>query len=539
MGSHEHELPLLDYLTDPHRLAALLPSSRGTNFGCYPLPNLLAVNVVIVGLLGNGVAASLREDPQAKSLGERFRARTRPACPRRCYPNSIIHGGLTCSSPTSTTSSAPACGDAGQDRRTALREVGGRGATFPAHELFAEFAKLGLLGLEYDPAYGGEGADHWFTVIACEEFGRLPGNGIPDGLQRAGEHGHPSLHAHGSDELKREFLAPAIAGEQICSIAVTEPDAGFGRRGHPYPGRARRWRLADQRRQNLYHQRRAGRLAVPARAHLRRGRLSGHEPGDRARPKVPGLTVSRSLKKLGNWCSDTAELTFDRVRVPVRNTIGEIGRGFQQQMEQFQKERISAVYQAVGQMETAIERTVDYLRTRPAFGGKLIDNQYLQYNLAELACEVDALKLLRALVRRDDRRRCRRHPPHQQREIVGRKVDSPGRRHLHAVSRRHGLHGRDVDVPVLPGLPAAVDRRRRRRGHAAGAGARRHQQGILQRHQRIPESSPHDDRHRITSPADGANANECDWRRTTTAISRGSRSPIRRRRMRWRPRIAS
>ena len=97
---------------------------------------------------------------------------------------------------------------------------------FPAHELFPEFAKLGLLGLEYDPAYGGEGADHWFTVIACEEFGRLAGNGIPMAYNVQASMATPSLHAHGSDQLKREFLAPAIAGEQICAIAVTEPDAG-------------------------------------------------------------------------------------------------------------------------------------------------------------------------------------------------------------------------------------------------------------------------------------------------------------------------
>ncbi len=261
----------------------------------------------------------------------------------------------------------------------------------PAHQVFKEFAKLGLLGLEYDPAYGGEGADHWFTVIACEEFGRLPCNGVPMAYNVQANMATPSLHAHGSDQLKREYLAPAIAGEQICSIAVTEPDAGSDVAGI----RTRAERDG------------ADWLISGAKTYLTNGVQgdwmcllvrTSDEGGHRGMSQVvvpadsPGLTVSRSLKKLGNWCSDTAELTFDRVRVPVRNTIGEIGRGFQQQMEQFQTERISAVYQAVGQMETAIERTVDYLSERPAFGGKLIDNQYLQYNLAELACEVDSLK---------------------------------------------------------------------------------------------------------------------------------------------------
>jgi hypothetical protein len=84
----ERHLPLLDYLTDPHRLAELFPDFRGLEVRVYPLPNLLAVNVVIVGLLGNGVAASLREDPQAKSLGERFRA-VRAAVPAALLPELI------------------------------------------------------------------------------------------------------------------------------------------------------------------------------------------------------------------------------------------------------------------------------------------------------------------------------------------------------------------------------------------------------------------------------------------------------------------
>ncbi len=86
--SHEHELPLLDYLTDPHRLATLLPEFARHELRVHPLPNLLAVNVVIVGLLGDGVAAALREDPQAKSLGERFRA-VRAAVPARLLPDLV------------------------------------------------------------------------------------------------------------------------------------------------------------------------------------------------------------------------------------------------------------------------------------------------------------------------------------------------------------------------------------------------------------------------------------------------------------------
>jgi citronellyl-CoA dehydrogenase len=95
---------------------------------------------------------------------------------------------------------------------------------------------------------------------------------------------------------------------------------------------------------------------------------------------------------MGNWSSDTAELSFVDARVPVANTIGEIGQGFRQQMSQFQNERMIAAYVAVGAMEEALQRTAAYLRQRQAFGRPLIDNQYLQFRLAELAAELDLLR---------------------------------------------------------------------------------------------------------------------------------------------------
>jgi citronellyl-CoA dehydrogenase len=107
---------------------------------------------------------------------------------------------------------------------------------------------------------------------------------------------------------------------------------------------------------------------------------------------TPGFTVSRRLDKLGNRCSDTAELVFEDCRVPVENTIGEVGRGFQQQMAQFQDERLIGCYMSVAGMDRALRRTVDYLQQREAFGKPLMANQYLQYRLAELFAEVDLLR---------------------------------------------------------------------------------------------------------------------------------------------------
>src|SRR4029453_16704755 len=97
---------------------------------------------------------------------------------------------------------------------------------FPAHELFAKLAKLGALGLEYDPEYGGGGADHLFTVVLCEELGRIDAGGPPMGIGVQIMRAPPSLHEFGTHEQKQRFLVPALRGEAVCSIAVTEPGAG-------------------------------------------------------------------------------------------------------------------------------------------------------------------------------------------------------------------------------------------------------------------------------------------------------------------------
>jgi citronellyl-CoA dehydrogenase len=107
---------------------------------------------------------------------------------------------------------------------------------------------------------------------------------------------------------------------------------------------------------------------------------------------TPGFAVSRKLSKLGNHSSDTAELSFTDMRVPVTNTIGEPGRGFQMQMEQFQIERLMGAYSATASAEIALRRTVEYLRVRHAFGKPLLANQALKFRLAELLAEVDLLK---------------------------------------------------------------------------------------------------------------------------------------------------
>jgi citronellyl-CoA dehydrogenase len=262
---------------------------------------------------------------------------------------------------------------------------------FPAHSLFPKLGEAGLLGLEYDPEFGGQGADHSYTAVLGEELGRVGCNGVPMAISVQTDMATPSLHRFGTDALKRRYLVPACRGEMVASIAVTEPDAGSDvasirtravREGEEW--------VVNGTKLYITNGTQADWLCLLVRTSDEggpRGMTQLVFPTDTA-----GFSVSRKLQKLGNWSSDTAELSFDDCRVPVANTIGEAGRGFQQQMQQFQNERMIAAYIAVGAMDRAIERTASYLRERQAFGGPLLDNQYVQFALAELVAEVDLLR---------------------------------------------------------------------------------------------------------------------------------------------------
>ncbi len=262
---------------------------------------------------------------------------------------------------------------------------------FPAHDVFAKLGALGVLGLEYAPELGGAGVDHTYKVVLGEELGRIPCGGVSMAITVQLDMATPSLARHGSPDLQARYLAPAIRGEHVAAIAVTEPDAGSDVAG--LRTRARRdgdeW-VVNGTKLYITNGVQADWLCLLVR--------TSNEGGYQGMSQIvfptdtPGFSVSRKLDKLGNRSSDTAELSFVDARVPVANTIGEIGRGFQQQMEQFEYERLIASYVAVGQMQCALERTREYLRERHAFGRPLLANQHLQYLWAELAAELDLLR---------------------------------------------------------------------------------------------------------------------------------------------------
>lgn len=263
--------------------------------------------------------------------------------------------------------------------------------SMPLHDLFRSMAKLGFLGLEYEEEYGGQGADHLFTLVLAEEIGRADHGSIGMALGVQVDMATPSLAEFGTPEQKERFLRPAMLGEAVASIAVTEPDAGSDVAGI----RTRAVKDGDEwvingSKMYITNSLHADWLCLLAR--------TSDEGGYAGMSQIivptsaPGFEVSRKLDKLGMRASDTGLLSFTDCRVLVANTLGTEGKGFQQQMAQFVQERMWANYSSVGGMDRALERTKDYLLQRPAFGQPLMANQYLQYRLAELAAEVDLLR---------------------------------------------------------------------------------------------------------------------------------------------------
>lgn len=262
----------------------------------------------------------------------------------------------------------------------------------PLHEVFAAMGSLGMLGLGYEPAFGGQPADQLFTLILGEEIGRANHGAIGMALGVQVDMATPSLARYGSDELKETYLRPALAGEAVASIAVSEPDAGSDVANI----RTKAIRDGDEwvisgSKMWITNALQADWLCLLVR--------TSDEGGFAGMSQVvfptstPGFTISKKLDKLGMRASDTGLLSFEECRVPVSNTIGEVGRGFQQQMSQFVVERMWASYSAVGSCERALERTADYLKERTVFGEPLLAKQHVQFMLAEVAAEVDMLRV--------------------------------------------------------------------------------------------------------------------------------------------------
>ncbi|MEZ4316190.1 MAG: acyl-CoA dehydrogenase family protein [Myxococcota bacterium] len=258
--------------------------------------------------------------------------------------------------------------------------------------LYRKMGELGLLGLRYGEAYGGAGLDCRFSALLAEGLGRADNLGVSTGILVHTDMATPSLHEFGSEALKQQFLVPAIAGEAVSAIAVTEPDAG----SDVSRIRTRAVRDGDDwviNGSKLYITNAATAdwlclLAVTDPTAGHRGFSQIIVP-----TSTPGLKVEL-LSKIGFAGSDTGQIFLEDVRVPVSNTIGEVGRGFQQQMMQFQHERLYACISLVACVEHLWHETRRYTEERVLFGQPLSKMQNTQFKLVEALTQITASKHL-------------------------------------------------------------------------------------------------------------------------------------------------
>lgn len=261
---------------------------------------------------------------------------------------------------------------------------------FP-RELYKKAADIGIIGAAFPEVYGGSGGDQRMALVVSEELIRGGSTGVLVGL---GSHGIglPPILYLGSEEQKQRWVPPVLAGDKIAALAVTEPGTGSDvagikttatREGDGYRLRGSKLFITSGTRADV--------ISVLAR--------TGSDPHGGltffvVERGMPGFTVSRSLKKMGWRASDTAELVFDDVFVPMSHRLGDEGSGFVAVMQNFQNERLSLAGIAVASAQRALELSMQYVQDRTAFGRKIVQFQVTKHKLAQMATQLYGAKSL-------------------------------------------------------------------------------------------------------------------------------------------------
>ncbi|HEU0197276.1 MAG TPA: acyl-CoA dehydrogenase family protein [Nevskiaceae bacterium] len=271
---------------------------------------------------------------------------------------------------------------------------------FPAHEVFKGLGNLGLLGLTKPTEYGGLGLDYSYSMLMAETMGRVRCGGIPMAVGVQTDMCTPALAKRGSDALKRTFLAPAIAGDQVGCIGVSEPGAGSDvsrikstarKDGGDYVISGQKMWITNSLQADWMCM-----LVNTGGDDIHKNKSLVMVPmRDGPNGKLTkGISVAQKIRKIGMHSSDTGLIYFDDVRVPQTNRIGEEGRGFIYQMQQFQEERLWAAANALSALDDCIRETIEWARQRKLFGATLLDQQWVQFKLVELQTEVESLRAL-------------------------------------------------------------------------------------------------------------------------------------------------
>ncbi len=261
--------------------------------------------------------------------------------------------------------------------------------SFP-RELYQRAAQLGLLGLGFPEHLGGTPGDLFFRLAATFELARAGSGGLLAGLQSCGI-ALPPILALGSPELQHRIIPSVLSGQQIAALAVTEPGGGSDVAnlqttarldGDAYVVRGEKAFITSGMRADWLTV--AVRTGGPGLGGLTLLAVRGESPGLGRTP----------MRKMGWWCSDTAMLHFDDVRVPVENRIGEEGMGFMGLAHDFNAERLGLAGAAWAFAQVCLDEALAYAKTRTTFGKPLISRQVIRHKLVDLQGRVEAVRAL-------------------------------------------------------------------------------------------------------------------------------------------------
>ena len=271
---------------------------------------------------------------------------------------------------------------------------------FPAHQVFKGLGELGLLGLTKPEAFGGAGLDYSYAMLMAETLGHVHCGGVPMAIGVQTDMCTPALARFGSDELRRQFLAPAIAGDMVGCIGVSEPGAGSDVAGIKSVARKEGGDyLISGQKMWITNSLQADWMCMLVNtgdgpAHKNKSLVMvPMRDGPKGR-LTPGIEIAQKIRKIGMNSSDTGLIYFDQVRVPKRYLVGQEGAGFVYQMQQFQEERLWAAANSLVTLSECVRQTVEWAQQRQMFGATLIDQQWVQFRLAELQTEIEALRAL-------------------------------------------------------------------------------------------------------------------------------------------------
>jgi alkylation response protein AidB-like acyl-CoA dehydrogenase len=264
--------------------------------------------------------------------------------------------------------------------------------TFP-DSVFRRMGELGFLGLSYPEAYGGQGGDYFASIVLAEEIVHARSGGLAMGVAVHTDMATPPIHAFGTEDQRQRYLVPAIRGEKIACLGITEPDAGSDVSG--ITTRAVRdgdeW-VINGSKTYITNGHRADFIVLVTKTDPE----AGHDGFTLfvVDMDLPGVIREKKLVKMGMHASDTALLAFQDVRVPDSAVLGEVGKGFHQIMWELQGERMIGAAGAVAGAQRLFDQTLRYAMERHAFGRPIGRFQVTRHKFAEMATKLESARQL-------------------------------------------------------------------------------------------------------------------------------------------------